>query len=161
NILVPGKLAEREHTSRICRLVIFNDKLNWSAEHATRFVHFFSSELCTLSFVATVFSSGSSECGYHADFERLRATRQTGEHDHKAGQNGPLTNQYVTQPDRFYFLSQAGHLRPDLGASDDIVSVLGETDSSALTKARACSDEQYSFFAHRLNSHKDRRAGIA
>ena len=45
-------------------------------------------------------------------------------------------------------------MRPDLGASDDIVSVLGETDSSALTKARACSDDQYSFFAHRLNSTK-------
>jgi len=54
----------------------------WSAEHATRFVHFFSSELCTLSFVATGFSGGSSECGYHADFQRLRATRQTGVQDH-------------------------------------------------------------------------------
>ena len=92
NILVPGKLAEREHTSRVGRLAIFDDELNWSAEHATRFVHFFSSELCALSFVATGFSGGSSECGYHADFERLRATRQTGVHDHEAGQNDPLVN---------------------------------------------------------------------
>ena len=32
NILVPGKLAEGEHASRIGRLVIFDDELNWSAE---------------------------------------------------------------------------------------------------------------------------------
>jgi len=70
--LSPSKLAEREHNSRIGRLVIFNDELNRSAEHATRFVHFFSSELCTLSFVATYFSSGSGERSYHADFEGLR-----------------------------------------------------------------------------------------
>jgi hypothetical protein len=42
-----------------------------------------------------------------------------------------------------------------LGASDDIVSVLGETDRSALAKARACASNQNSFFAHRLNPHKD------
>jgi hypothetical protein len=78
DILVPSKLAEREHNSRVGRLVIFNDELNWSAEHATRFVHFFSSELRALNFVATYFSSGSGERSYHADFEGLRATRQTG-----------------------------------------------------------------------------------
>jgi len=61
NILVPSKLAEREHTSRVGRLVIFNNELNWSAEHATRFVHFFSSELRALNFVATCFSTGSDE----------------------------------------------------------------------------------------------------
>src|SRR6516164_10158191 len=50
NIFVPSKFAEREHNSRVGRLVIFNDELNWSAEHATRFVHFFSSELRALNF---------------------------------------------------------------------------------------------------------------
>src|SRR6516225_5025121 len=86
DILVPSKLAEGEHNSRVGRLVIFNDELNWPAEHATRFVHFFSSELCALSFVETQFSGGSGEWSYHANFEGLRATRQTGKHDHKAGQ---------------------------------------------------------------------------
>ena len=61
DILIPSKLAEREHNSRVGRLVIFNDELNWSAEHATRFVHFFSSELRALNFVATCFSTGSDE----------------------------------------------------------------------------------------------------
>ena len=75
NIFVPRKLAEREHNSRVGRLVIFNDELNRSAEHATRFVHFFSSELRALNFVATLFSSGSGERSYHANFEGLRATR--------------------------------------------------------------------------------------
>jgi hypothetical protein len=42
NILVPGELAEREHTSRVGRLVIFDDEFYWSTEHAARFVHFFS-----------------------------------------------------------------------------------------------------------------------
>jgi len=37
DIFVPSKLGEREHNSRVGRLVIFNDELNWSAEHATRF----------------------------------------------------------------------------------------------------------------------------
>jgi hypothetical protein len=92
DILVPSKLAEREHTSRVGRLVIFDDKLNRSAEHATRFVHFFSSELRALNFVATLFSSGSGERSYHANFEGLRATRQTGDHDHEAGQNDPVAN---------------------------------------------------------------------
>src|SRR5262249_10518784 len=92
NILVPGKLVEGEHASRICRLAIFDDELNWSAEHATRFVHFFSSELCALSLVATDFSSRSGERGYHANFEGLRAARQTDEHDHEAGQNDPVVN---------------------------------------------------------------------
>src|ERR1700746_2766178 len=45
------------------------------------------SELCTLNFVATFFSGGSSEIGYHANFERLRAARETGEHSHHAGQD--------------------------------------------------------------------------
>jgi hypothetical protein len=45
NVLVSGKLAEGEHTSRVGRLVIFDDELNWSAEHATGFVYLFSSEL--------------------------------------------------------------------------------------------------------------------
>src|SRR6516164_10587652 len=72
NILVPGKLAEGEHNSWVGRLVIFNDELNRSAEHATRFVHFFSSELRALNSVATYFSSGSGERSYHADFEGLR-----------------------------------------------------------------------------------------
>src|SRR5262249_59296693 len=58
DILVPSKLAEREHNSRVGRLVIFNDELNRSAEHATRFVHFFSSELRALSFDVTQFSGG-------------------------------------------------------------------------------------------------------
>ena len=92
NILVPRKLAEGEHNSRVGRLVIFNDELNRSAEHATRFVHFFSSELRALNSVATYFSSGSGERSYHADFEGPRATRQTGEHDHEAGQNDPVVN---------------------------------------------------------------------
>jgi hypothetical protein len=35
DILVPSKLAEREHNSRVGRLGIFNDELNWPAEHAT------------------------------------------------------------------------------------------------------------------------------
>src|SRR4029077_2911137 len=48
----------------------------------------------------------------------------------------------------FYFLPQAGYLRPDLSASDNIVPVLGETDRSALTKARACASDQNSFLAH-------------
>jgi hypothetical protein len=87
NILVPGKLGEREHTSRICRLVIFNDELNWSAEHATRLVNFFSSELRALNFVATFFSSGSGERSYHANFEGLCGASEAGEHDHEAGQN--------------------------------------------------------------------------
>jgi hypothetical protein len=42
-----------------------------------------------------------------------------------------------------------------LSARNNIVAALGETDRSALTKARACASNQYSFFAHRLNSHKD------
>jgi len=92
DILVPSKLAEREHNSRVGRLVIFNDELNWSAEHATRFVHFFGSELRALNFVATCFRFGSSEQSYHANFEGLRATRQTGEHDREAGQNDPVVN---------------------------------------------------------------------
>jgi hypothetical protein len=92
DILVPGNLAEREHNSRVGRLVIFNDELNRSAENATRFVHFFGSELRALNCVATLFSSGPGEPSYHADFEGLRATRQTGEHDHEAGQNDPVVN---------------------------------------------------------------------
>src|SRR5215510_7854781 len=87
DILVPRNLAEREHNSRVGRLVIFNDELNRSAEHATRFVHFFSSELCALNFVATCFSSGSGERSYHADFEGLCGAPETDEHDHEAGQN--------------------------------------------------------------------------
>src|SRR6516164_8822640 len=58
----------------------------------TSFVHFFSSELRTLNFVATSFSTGSGERSYHANFEGLRATRQTGEHDHEARQNDPVVN---------------------------------------------------------------------
>src|SRR5215468_7244786 len=92
NILVPSQLAEREHTSRVGRLVIFNDELNWSAEHAARFVHFFSSELRALHFVATPFSSGSGEWSCHADFERLCGEPETGEHDHEAGQNDPVVD---------------------------------------------------------------------
>src|SRR5215472_4439417 len=69
DFLVPSELAEREHTSRVGRLVIFDDELNRSAEHATRFVHFFSSELRALNFVATLFSAGSGERSYHANFE--------------------------------------------------------------------------------------------
>jgi len=84
-LIVLGKLAEGEHTSRICRLAIFDDELNWSAEHATRFVHFFSSELCALSLVATSFNIGSGERSHHPDFERFRATRKTDEHCHHAG----------------------------------------------------------------------------
>src|SRR6516165_2603743 len=69
--------AEREHYSRVGRLVIFNDELNRSAEHATRFVHFFSSELRALNCVATSFSSGSGERSYHADFEGLCGAPET------------------------------------------------------------------------------------
>src|SRR5215813_1543168 len=92
DILVPSKLAEREHNSRVGRLVIFNDELNWSAEHATRFVHFFSSERRALSFDVTQFSGGSSAWSYHADFKRLCAVCQTGKHDHEARQNDPVVN---------------------------------------------------------------------
>src|SRR5262249_52986282 len=72
--------------------VIFNDELNRSAEHATRFVHFFSSELRALNFVATCFSTGSGERSYHADFEGLCGAPETDEHDHEAGQNDPVVN---------------------------------------------------------------------
>jgi hypothetical protein len=85
NILVAGKLAEREHNARVGRLVIFDDELNLSAKHATRFVHFFSSELCALSLVATRFNIGSGERSHHTDFERFRATRKTDEHCHHTG----------------------------------------------------------------------------
>src|ERR1700719_2986877 len=39
NILVPGKLAEGEHNSRVGRLVILYDKLNFSAEQTTCLVY--------------------------------------------------------------------------------------------------------------------------
>jgi hypothetical protein len=39
--------------------VIFDDELNWSAEHAARFVHLFSSELCALNLV----KAGFVNCG--------------------------------------------------------------------------------------------------
>src|ERR1700676_1198313 len=70
NILVTGELAEREHTSRVGRLVIFDDELNGSAEPAARFVHLFSSELCALSLVKAGFGRRSGERSHHADFER-------------------------------------------------------------------------------------------
>src|SRR6516164_858566 len=92
DILVPSKLAEREHNSRVGRLVIFNDELNWSAEHATRFVHFFSSELRALNFAATFFNVGSGERSYNTDFERLCGAPETGKHDHEAGQNDAVVN---------------------------------------------------------------------
>ena len=50
--------------------------------------------------------------------------------------------------DRFYFLPQAGYLLPDLSARDNVVPVLGETDRSALAKARACASDQNSLLAH-------------
>ena len=65
-----------------------------------------------------------------------------------------LLDAEIVQPERLYFLPQAGYLRPDLSASDDIVAVLGETDRSALAKARACASDQNSFLAHTLNSQK-------
>src|SRR5580704_3689620 len=80
NILVPGELAEREHTSRVGRLVIFEDELDWSAEHAARFVHLFSRELCALTLVETGFSKGSCERSHHTDLERLCCAPKTGEH---------------------------------------------------------------------------------
>ena len=55
NILVPGKLAEGEHNSRVGRLVIFNDELNWSAEQATCLVYLLDSELGTLNLVTAEF----------------------------------------------------------------------------------------------------------
>ena len=56
--LIPGKLAKRQHDSRIGRLVIFDDEFDWPAEHAARFVHFFGSELGGLNFVATYSAAG-------------------------------------------------------------------------------------------------------
>ena len=85
NILVPGKLAEGEHTSRIGRLVIFDDELNWSAEHATCLVYLLDSELGSLNVVKALLGLRSGDRGYHADFERLRAAPKTGEHDHNSG----------------------------------------------------------------------------
>src|ERR1700733_8235566 len=85
NILVPGELAEREHTSRVGRLIIFDDELNWSPEHTACFVHLFSSELCALTLVKTGFSKGSSERSHHADFERLCCAPKTGEHAQHTG----------------------------------------------------------------------------
>src|SRR6266404_3739201 len=80
NILIPGQLAEGEHSARVGRLVILDYQLERPTEHATGFVHFFSSELCALSLVATGFSNGSGDRRHHADFERLRAARETSEH---------------------------------------------------------------------------------
>src|SRR5580704_19272168 len=85
NILVAGKLAEREHNARVGRLVIFDDELNWSAKHAARFVHLFSSELCALTLVETGFSKGSSERSHHADFERLCCAPKAGEQAQDTG----------------------------------------------------------------------------
>ena len=85
NVLVSGKLAEGEHNSRVGRLVIFYDKLNWSAEQTTCLVYLFNSELSTLNLVRAGFGLRSRDRGYHADFERLRAARQKGEHNRDAG----------------------------------------------------------------------------
>jgi hypothetical protein len=80
NILVPGKLAEGEHNSRVGRLVIFDDELNWSAEQTTRLVYLLNSELGTLNLVKAGLGQRSRDRSYHADFERLCGAPETGEH---------------------------------------------------------------------------------
>jgi hypothetical protein len=85
NVLVSGKLAEREHNSRVGRLAIFDDELNWSAEHATCLVNLLDSELGTLNPVTAGFGPQSRDRSYHADFERFRAAPETGEHGQDTG----------------------------------------------------------------------------
>jgi hypothetical protein len=93
NVLVSGKLAEGEYNSRVGRLVILYDKLNWSAEQTTCLVYLLNSELGTLNLVTAVFGQRSRDRSHHPDFERFRAARETGEHSHHAGQDDPGTNQ--------------------------------------------------------------------
>jgi hypothetical protein len=85
NILVPGKLAEGEHASRIGRLVILYDKLDLSAKQTARLVYLLDSELGTLNPVKAGFGRRSADRSYHADFERLRAAPETGEHRQHTG----------------------------------------------------------------------------
>jgi hypothetical protein len=92
NVLVSGKLAEGEHNSRVGRLVILYDKLNWSAEQTTCLVYLLNSELGTLNLVTAGFGLRSRDRSYHADFERLCAAPETGERDHEAGQNDSVVN---------------------------------------------------------------------
>ena len=74
--LSPASLLKASTASRIGRLVIFDDELNWSAEHTTCLVYLLDSELGTLNLVKAGFGRGSGDRSYHADFERLRAARR-------------------------------------------------------------------------------------
>src|SRR5258708_27769738 len=85
NVLVSGKLAEGEHNSRVGRLVILYDKLNWSAEQTTCLVYLLNSELGTLNLVTAGFGLRSRDRSYHADFERLCAAPETGQHCQDTG----------------------------------------------------------------------------
>jgi hypothetical protein len=85
NVLVPGKLAEGEHASRIGRLVILYDKLDLSAKQTTCLVYLLDSELGTLNPVKAGFGQRSRDRSYHADFERLCGAPETGEHGQDTG----------------------------------------------------------------------------